>query len=433
MFNKVLLTFSTRIVTALLSVVNVLIGTNYLGVEGYGTVSLIILGITIYLMIQNLLTGSSIVYFISKFKVSSIVIISYAWVLVSVLAFSSLVFGFHMLSERFHWNFEIVPMEYAWHNILLALGFGLMNIHLNILLGRERIKAFNFIFFIQHVLATAFLVIYYVIMGKQEVFYYLVAYYFSYFLSYLISFALTYNYFNSMTMPSWFEFKSMFRYGVLGQSANVLQLINYRLSYYLIDAFVGRAFLGVFSAATQISEGLWILSKSIATVQFARISNSTDLEYARKLSLKLLKFTVTITAFPLLFLMLVPKDFYQFLLGDEFNSVRLLIRLMALGTISLTASQILSHYFSGTGRIGKNTLGSGVGVFATVILGFSLIPFFGLKAAALVSSISYFTSMTYLLIQLNKEGKLKLKDFLISRSDIVDSYRLLMKQRPNSQ
>ena len=54
----------------------------------------------------------------------------------------------------------------------------------------------------------------------------------------------------------------MLKYGILGQTANVFQLINYRLSYYLIDAFAGRASLGVFSAATQISEGLWIFGKS---------------------------------------------------------------------------------------------------------------------------------------------------------------------------
>ena len=122
MFNKVIITFTTRILTALLSVINVLIGTNYLGVEGYGTVSLIVLGITIYLMIQNLLTGSSIVFFISKINTSSIALMSYAWAAFSILFFTAIIFGFKYFGDLFSWSFEIVPNKFIWHNILLAVG-----------------------------------------------------------------------------------------------------------------------------------------------------------------------------------------------------------------------------------------------------------------------------------------------------------------------
>ena len=429
MFNKVLLTFTTRILTALLSVVNVLIGTNYLGVEGYGTISLIILGVTVYLMIQNLITGSSIVYFISRFNVGSIIILSYAWVLISALAFSLITYGSLELSRYFGWDFEIVPADYALHNIFIAMGYGLMNIHLNVLLGRERIKAFNFIFFIQHALASAMLVLFYIVLQKKDLEYYLIALYASYFTSFIISFTLTMSYIKDLRKPMISEFKSMLKYGALGQSANVFQLINYRLSYYLIDIFVGRASLGVFSAATQISEGLWILGKSIATVQFARISNSDDRNYAHRLSMKLLKFTSTLTLLPLIILTVMPKEFYTFLLGEEFIQVRSLIRWMAVGTLSLTASMILSHYFSGTGRIAKNTMASGMGVIITVILGFTLIPTFGIKGAAVITSSSYFVALLYLFILFQREHDGTLRDYLIRWKDVRESYALVFKRK----
>ena len=413
MFNKVIITFTTRVLTALLSVVNVLIGTNYLGVEGYGTVSLIILGITIYLMIQNLLTGSSIVFFISKIHTSSIALMSYAWAAISILIFISIVFVFKYLGELFSWSFEIVPSKYIWHNILLASGYGLMNIHLSMLLGRERIKAYNLIFLLQHLMATIMLTLYFVILGKDDIMYYLVALYISYFIAFLTAFIFTYSYLKNFQLPKWTEFKAMLRYGVLGQTANVFQLLNYRLSYYLIDIFIGRASLGIFSAATQISEGLWILGKSIATVQFARISNSVDFEYAKSMSIQLLKFTIVITSLPLIVFIFMPISWYTSFLGAEFSEVRSVIRWLSLGTLSLTASMLLSHYFSGIGKIVKNTIGSGIGVISTIIFGFSLIPFFGIKAAALVNSISYLTSFIYLITQFNKERKLKIKDFLV--------------------
>ncbi len=433
MFNKVLFTFSTRVLTAFLSIVNVLIGTRYLGVEGYGTISLVVLGITIYLMIQNLITGSSIVYFISKFKPSSILILSYFWAVISIIIFTALSFFSLEIGEMMGWTFEIIPSEFFWHNILLAGGYGLMTIHLNLLLGRERIKAFNFIYFLQHILATILLILFFVFMEKDQIIYYLVALYISYFTAFIAAFIFTLHYIKSFSLPSIAEFKSMLKYGFYGQSANVFQLINYRLTYYLVDIFVGRASLGIFSAATQISEGLWIFGKSIATVQFARISNSKNVDYARNLSLQLLKFTSSLTLIPLLILMFLPVSFYTLLLGNEFGDVRHIVRLLALGTISLTSSMMLSHYFSGIGKISKNSASSGIGVIATLALGFSLVPVFGLPGAALVNSISYLISLIFLIYHFNKEEALPFRNWLLSGQDVKNSIKLLSSKLKSNQ
>lgn len=425
MFNKVILTFGTRILTAVLSVVNVLIGTNYLGVEGFGTISLIVLGITIYLMIQNLITGSSIVYFISKFNPASILTLSYVWALISILLFGLLIVLVNYLGLYFNWSIEIVPAEYILHNILLAGGYGFMAIHLNILLGRERIKAYNFIFLFQHTLASLLLVLFFVILNKNDLFYYLISLYISYFSSFIVAFVFTRNYIKSFKLPTLIEFKSMLRYGILGQSANIFQLLNYRLSYYLIDIFVGRAALGVFSAATQISEGLWIFGKSIATVQFAHISNKNDVVYARNLSLRLVKFTGTITIFPLLVLMILPFKFYTTLLGDSFEQTGTVIRYLALGTLALTVSVILSTYFSGTGSISRNTRASGLGVIITILFGFTLVPLFGIIGAAATSSLAYLISLIYLLYFFNKEIKTKWRNWILTLSDFKDTLELI--------
>lgn len=425
MFNKVILTFGTRVLTAVLSVVNVLIGTNYLGVEGFGTISLIVLGITIYLMIQNLITGSSIVYFISKFDPASILTLSYIWALISILLFGILIVLVNYFGQYFNWSIEIVPSKYVFHNVLLAGGYGFMAIHLNILLGRERIKAYNFIFLFQHTLATVLLVLFYVILKKADLIYYLISLYISYFTSFILAFTFTKNYIHAFKLPKPSEFKAMLRYGILGQSANIFQLMNYRLSYYLIDIFVGRSALGVFSAATQICEGLWIFGKSIATVQFAHISNKNDVVYSRNLSLRLVKFTGTITILPLFILMVLPFEFYTALLGDSFENTRSVIRYLSAGTLALTVSVILSTYFSGTGAISRNTRASGLGVIVTILSGFTLIPLFGINGAAITSSLAYLISLIYLLYYFNKEIKTKWRNWILTWRDFKDTIELI--------
>lgn len=68
----------------------------------------------------------------------------------------------------------------------------------------------------------------------------------------------------------------MLTYGFAIQIANFAQLLNYRLSYYIIEFCSGRKALGVFDLGTKLSEAVWILPKSMATVQYARISNSKE-------------------------------------------------------------------------------------------------------------------------------------------------------------
>ena len=142
--------------------------------------------------------------------------------------------------------------------------------------------------------------------------------------------------------------------------------------------------------------------------------------------MKLVKFTAVLTFIPLLVLMIMPVNFYTMLLGNEFEEVRTIVRYLGLGTLSLSASMILSHYFSGIGRIGKNTQASGIGVIATVLFGFALIPSFGLIGGAIVSSISYTSSIVFLSILFKKYHEIRFRDLLITKNDIKESWKLVL-------
>ncbi|HEY6436725.1 MAG TPA: polysaccharide biosynthesis C-terminal domain-containing protein, partial [Ignavibacteriaceae bacterium] len=267
--------------------------------------------------------------------------------------------------------------------------------------------------------------IFYLILNKSGLKYYLYSMYISYLISFAVAFVLSYQLIDSFKKPVFHDFIKMFKYGVVAQLASIFQLLNYRLAYYLIDIFIGRASLGVFSAATQICEGLWIFGKSIATVLFVNISNSTNLEQSRALSKRLLKFTLTVTFLPLLVLMFLPSSFYINFLGDSFGNVPFVIRWLSVGTLSLSGSAILSTYFSGSGKIRINTYGSGLGMIVTLVAGFVFVPFFGMNGAALVNTLSYFTSLLFLIYHFKKEGEISINDFILTKSDVIEVLGML--------
>ena len=134
------------------------------------------------------------------------------------------------------------------------------------------------------------------------------------------------------------------------QLSSIIQLFNYRLNYYLINYFYSKALLGVFTIGVQVSEGFWLISKSIATVQYARIANSTDADYAKILTIKFIKITFAATLLTLVPLLLLPANFFTYIFGKEFGYVKNIILLMSAGILALAVNSIFSHFYSGTGK-----------------------------------------------------------------------------------
>jgi len=105
----------------------------------------------------------------------------------------------------------------------------------------------------------------------------------------------------------------MIRYGIMNQVAHITQMLSFRLSYYVLDHYHGEAAVGVYSNGISLAESIWMISKSISLVQYARISNTRERSEAAKLTVRLIKFSVAASLIILIPLMLVPSSFYTFL------------------------------------------------------------------------------------------------------------------------
>ncbi|MEZ4688159.1 MAG: polysaccharide biosynthesis C-terminal domain-containing protein, partial [Bacteroidia bacterium] len=186
--------------------------------------------------------------------------------------------------------------------------------------------------------------------------------------------------------------RRMFRLGLFSQSGNGLQLLNYRLDIYLLEAFFpvkALSLIGQYSAANQVGESLWIIPRAIASVQYSRISNSEDVTAARRLSLRLMGICMAIAAAGLAVLLLIPAEGYVWLLGERFRHTGTVLMYLGPGIIFLAGGIPLSPYFSGRGKHAINTWAAGLGLLATLGLGLWLIPRMGIEGAAITTSVSY--------------------------------------------
>jgi O-antigen/teichoic acid export membrane protein len=317
----------------------------------------------------------------------------------------------------------VVDSSLIIHICILSILNSFVSINTSILIGREKISTSNLISLVQPIILIISLLIFFTINNEPGILEYIYALYFSFGLSVLVSFAYYIRHCGRIILYNLKEYRQisaeMVRYGILNQVAHITQMLSFRLSYYILDHYHGEAAVGVYSNGISLAESIWLIAKSISLVQYARISNIDDREESSRLTVRLIKFSVVASLLILIPLMLLPSSFYVFIFGNGFSDTRMVIWTLAVGVLVYNFSILTGHYFSGTGRYQVNAIASSLGLVASVILYFTLIPRFSLAGAGIATSLSYLLTTIILMILFNRENKYWYKDLMPSRGDVA--------------
>jgi O-antigen/teichoic acid export membrane protein len=408
MLKNILSTITTRVIVALLTLVMVIVNAHYLGAEKVGTISLIIPAIAILQLVSNLVGGGALVYLVPRVQLTTIFLPSCGWAIITSALGTILLNIMHL-----------VPSGYAWHVFFLALLLSLFTINFMVLMGEERIRAYNLISLLQVVILFAVLMFFFFGLKNREVMAYLYALYISYIFAFLASLILILSSFSKKVISGPVKvIRELVRLGSVMQTGNILQFLNYRLSYYFIEFFMNRAALGIYSVGIQLSESIWLIAKSIQLVQYTRISNEKDEKYAAKLTLDLVKISFILTLLSLIAIIVLLHMFFSMVFKPEFRLVPIIMYTLAAGILTFSISINLSPYFSGMGKPIHNTISAAIGLFFTVVFCVVLIPRFGLIGAGLAATLSYIAATVYQFVVFIRKTKTGPKDFILRKDDI---------------
>lgn len=407
MLKKILGTAGARMIHMGLSFVVVIINAQMLGDVGLGKVELIILAITLIQLVSNIIGGSAMAYFAPRMETIHLMSLAYLWGLLVSIVGSAVLF-----------ILNLIPQGFSIHVLILSLIFSWSHVNLSIMLGKEQVKFYNIVQVLQITTLLAVLSIVIFIFNYVQVMAFVYAQYMAYSLAFLAGLFFTWPYIRLTSMHSLGKnLKKIFNYGSTVQIAAIFQMLNYRLTYYIVERFLGEGALGRFSVGVKLSEGMWLVGKSVSLVQYTRIVNETDLNYARYITLRFIKFTFIITLFMLMIILLLPPSFFQFVFGEKFGDVNQVVYALAPGVLAIACNMILSHYFSGIGKPKYNAIGSGIGLIGILAAGLVIIPMFGLVGAGLTASIAYLISFIYLFFTFINFAGVKAREFLISKAD----------------
>ena len=426
MFKKILNTFGTKILAAALNLLIVIIISQTLGDTGSGTQSLVLTSITFILIFSEIVCGASIVYLAPRHSFKKILVASVIWsgLIAIVMGFCIRLF------------YPKLDQDLVLHVAILSFISSLSNINFRLLVGKEEIQKANYNTLLQPVILTLTLVVYYIILKRTDIYGYIIGLYAAYGGTFLLGVWMLRKEYANLRHDKDKEYgpvlKDLFKYGFLNQTGHFVQFFNLRLSYYLLDSYIGRGQVGVFSRSVSLAEAIWIISNSIALVQYARIANADDRAYSQKLTLDLSKICLVISALAVIVLALLPPQVYTFVFGPEFGEMAGIIRILAPGVLFYCIFLILGHYYSGIGRYQMNTFAALCGLAVTCILGFTLIPRYDVTGAAITSAVSYTMNAVFLFVFFLKESHFKGSDFILRKSE-VQNYIAELKQQFSKQ
>lgn len=423
MLKKILGTIGTRYLIAFLNLMLIFINAKALGAEGLGMIGIILASVNIAVVFNGVLSGNTIVYFMNRYSMHTILLPAYAWPVFG----SGIACGLMQL-------FGLYPEAYFIDIYLLSILSSFITTNARFLLGKDNITGFNITYMLQGGLLFFILLYLYYIADRQEVSSYVYGLYITYGIALIGSVALLFPYYGMKEdKPAGKSrlaiLKEMFVYGLWGSADNVAEVLTTRLNYFLIERFAGLGSVGLLDASTKISESVWHISRSVSFIEYSSVAQTSDPEKQKRTTLKLFKLTFSAIAFTTLCILFIPEWVYtEYLFSPEFAGMRKVIVGLSAGIVALGCNSILSHYFIGSGKIRYSAYCSVVGLITLLIAGYLLIPMFGVVGSAVSSSIAFCAMLSFSIIVFCRINRTRLHEFVPGKADFSELIMLIRKK-----
>jgi O-antigen/teichoic acid export membrane protein len=188
--------------------------------------------------------------------------------------------------------------------------------------------------------------------------------------------------------PRWDVLRKLARFGVQGETGNVLQLMNYRLDQYLVRGFVGLAGVGIYAVGVSMTEAVWLIANAVAIVLLPRLTAADD-DDVRWMAPVAARNTILVAGCSAIALAVTAPLLLPAFFGGAYDDAVPVLWLLLPGTVALTGSKVLTSYIFSRGRPLVNTGITLVSLAVTVVALLALVPAFGVKGAAAASSMAY--------------------------------------------
>ena len=211
------------------------------------------------------------------------------------------------------------------------------------------------------------------------------------------------------------QLRMLFRYCALAFTGNIIFFLLYRIDYFFVERYCTPEQLGNYIQVSKLVHLFFVLPTILASAVFPITAGGHKEEAIDRLLTLLSRSIFLLYVFACLLLTLTGKWLFPFVFGDSFAGMYQSFLWLIPGILSLSGIFTLTAYFAGKNRINVNITGSVYALIVIVVGDTLFIPQYGIRAAAITSSIGYIVYQVYIMAVFKKEFKIAVADFFIFR------------------
>ncbi|TAK92834.1 MAG: teichoic acid transporter [Aquabacterium sp.] len=174
---------------------------------------------------------------------------------------------------------------------------------------------------------------------------------------------------------------------------NVIGLMNYRVSLFLVERFDGLSTTGIYSVAVTAAELLWLLSSSVTVSVYSRIGHP-DVKIAAAMTVQAVRINVLSTLLAAPVLLGLAWWGLPWVMGPAYEASLLPLAALLPGVAAYAAASSLSAFY--TNHLGRPQLSgaiAGMSLTISFCVGWFLVPMWGPLGAGVASSTGYIVAI----------------------------------------
>jgi len=373
-----------------------------------GDATIFITTITFLVFFCSFVGGQALIYLVPRFRVENLIIPAYIWTV--------LVAGISFVLFR---HFDVFSWRRSLNICIISVLSSVTNINTAVLLAKQEIRRYNILNILPAFITLIGLVAGIYIYRSDSIYGYLYPLYIAYFISLVVSFWYARRYIRLDFSSGVFDdIDSALKYGVGYQLFELLQLMNFRLYFFLLYHLQGPTDLGLFSIGVSILEAVWILGRSVFVIHYSDFSNSDNRPIAVQQTLRYIKIVFILSAIMLALIALCPSTVYGFVFGASFAGVKYQIKWLFPGVLVYSITLVIQSIYLSRARYGRLIFAQIIGLIFSVTLCYLWIPDYYYSGASAAASASFISCTLIMLGFFIIDYKIPLAKFLISGADV---------------
>jgi len=194
-----------------------------------------------------------------------------------------------------------------------------------------------------------------------------------------------------LTGPNWSLVRPLYAYGFKVGLSTVPELVNVYFDQLVLSVLpsIAAAQLGNYAVAASLSWLALPASVAFGSVAFPRLARATEEEQAQRIERLSLLGAGLLAALSIGLLSALAPILVPTLFGSGYKDAVVALWLLAPGTVFLALNRVMGDLLQGRGQPLLRSIGQGLGAILTIALLLILIPPFGIRGAAVASSVTY--------------------------------------------